>query len=171
MGYMLEKYGTLEKTRNYEMVYLIIPTLTERESNNVSDDIISAIKEIGGKVFHKESWHLKKLAYPIKKFTSAYYYLINFECLPSKIDEINNILFANENVLRHLIVKMDRYHLEFRKSRGRKDTSKYKKEKAERSKNIGKASLKKEAETPSDTEQTKYIEEKTEDIQKNSSSE
>jgi len=117
---MLEKYKVEEKPRRYELVYLIVPTFTEKEANDISQEVINLIRQLGGKILHRERWKLRKLAYPIRKFSSAYYYLLNFEALPSVLPELNQALLSDDRLLRFLITKMDKWAIQFRESRSGK---------------------------------------------------
>ena len=51
----------------------------------------------------------KELAYEIKKYKSGYYYLYNIEAENDKaIKEFDRIARINENVIRHLIINLDK---------------------------------------------------------------
>ena len=49
----------------------------------------------------------KKLAYPINKEVSGFYYLMNVEATHEIIGEFDRKLRINENILRHLILKKE----------------------------------------------------------------
>ena len=49
----------------------------------------------------------KKLAYEIKKVSNGYYYLLNVEAPVDAINEFDRKARLDENVLRHLIIKLD----------------------------------------------------------------
>ena len=49
----------------------------------------------------------KKLAYPIKKEISGYYYVMTVEADKESIHEFDRKVSINENVLRHLIIKVE----------------------------------------------------------------
>jgi ribosomal protein S6 len=47
------------------------------------------------------------LAYPINKLHKAHYVLMNIECTPAAIEELETGFRFNDAVLRHLTIKMD----------------------------------------------------------------
>ena len=49
----------------------------------------------------------KKLAYPIKKELNGYYYVINCNANKEAIAEFDRKARINENVIRHLIIRLD----------------------------------------------------------------
>jgi small subunit ribosomal protein S6 len=49
----------------------------------------------------------KKLAYPIKKEISGYYYVMTMTASKETIKEVNRKMSIDENVIRHLIIKLD----------------------------------------------------------------
>ena len=49
----------------------------------------------------------KKLAYPINKEVSGYYYVMTVEADRETIHEFDRKVSINENVLRHLIIKLE----------------------------------------------------------------
>lgn len=91
--------------KSYEGMFLFKPDLAKENL----DKVISQVQEIIGK--HKGSldqvsdWGKKKLAYPIKKYNEASYYLVNFHAAPEGISKIKEALNLNESILRTLIVK------------------------------------------------------------------
>ena len=49
----------------------------------------------------------KKLAYPIKKELTGYYYVLKVEASKEVIAEFDRRSSIDENILRHLIIKLD----------------------------------------------------------------
>ncbi len=50
----------------------------------------------------------KDLAYEIRDYKTGYYYLINLETDKVEIvKEFDRVALINENIIRHLIIKMD----------------------------------------------------------------
>ena len=48
----------------------------------------------------------KELAYTIKGQKTGYYFLINIESDNKAIDEFNRLAVIDENILRHIIIKL-----------------------------------------------------------------
>ncbi|NPA13303.1 MAG: 30S ribosomal protein S6 [Aquificae bacterium] len=93
--------------RHYELVFVLKPTMTEEEMASKVKQIEELITSNQGEIYNLEKWGRRDLAYPIQKFNSGYYYLINFKTdnnqLPGKL-EYN--LRIDEDVIRFLNFKI-----------------------------------------------------------------
>lgn len=70
---------------------------------------LSAVKKIitdsGGIIKEEKNWGERKLAYKIKKFTTAYYYLLQFMIKEKKtLLKLKKQLNFNENIIRYLLL-------------------------------------------------------------------
>ena len=65
------------------------------------------ISENQGKVVEFNELGEKKLAYPIKKEINGYYYVMIVEAEKETVSEFNRRALINENILRHLIIRLD----------------------------------------------------------------
>jgi small subunit ribosomal protein S6 len=91
--------------RHYEIVFIVhpdqseqVPAMVERYKNMVT--------ESSGTIHRLEDWGRRQLAYPIDKIHKAHYVLMNIECAPAVVEEIETAFRFNDAVLRHLTVKM-----------------------------------------------------------------
>ena len=92
---------------NYEMMFIIKAGNEGAAVAGASEEVKKIVESNKAKVSEFKDLGLKKLAYPIKKEVNGYYYLINFSANKDVIAEINRKLSINENVLRHLIIKLE----------------------------------------------------------------
>lgn len=93
--------------KKYEIMFIV-------KSTNESDDIKASaefikniITENKGKVVEFNELGEKKLAYPIKKEINGYYYVMVVEADNNAVSELNRKASINENILRHLIIRLD----------------------------------------------------------------
>ena len=91
----------------YEIMFIVKSTLEESTLNNIVKDVQNLISSNGSKVIEFKDMGRKKLAYPIKKEVSGFYYLMNVEATTEAIQEFDRKLRINENILRHLILKKE----------------------------------------------------------------
>ena len=91
----------------YEMMFIVKATNEGAAVASVADEVKKTLTANNAKVSDFKEIGLKKLAYPIKKEINGYYYLATFTTEPSIIAEINRKTSINENVLRHLVIKLD----------------------------------------------------------------
>ena len=93
--------------RHYELVFVLKPTMTEEEMASKVEQIQNLITSNGGEIYNFEKWGRRELAYPIQKFNTGYYYILNFKTenseLPQKL-EYN--LRLDEDIIRFLNFKV-----------------------------------------------------------------
>ena len=91
----------------YEIMFIVKATLEETALNNITKEVQKLITDNKSKVIEFKDMGRKKLAYPIKKEVSGFYYLMNVEATTEAIQEFDRKLRINENMLRHLILKKE----------------------------------------------------------------
>jgi len=91
----------------YEMMFIIKSTMDSDKVKEASENVKKLAESLKAKVENFKDMGQKKLAYPIKKETSGYYYVINMSASKDAIKEIDRKMFIDESVLRHLIIKLD----------------------------------------------------------------
>ena len=91
----------------YEIMFIVKSTMEEEAIKAVSDELQKLINKKPSKVIEFKEMGRKKLAYPIKKEVSGYYYVMTVEADNETIKEFDRKVSINENVLRHLIIKIE----------------------------------------------------------------
>ena len=98
---------------NYELMVIFTPVLSEDEFKAAQKKYTAFLKENGGQVVHENPWGLRSLAYPINKKTTGLYWVLEYNA-PSDFNEKLIIqLLRDENVLRHLSTRLDKYAVEY----------------------------------------------------------
>lgn len=92
---------------NYEIMFIVKSTLDDAAQKSVAKETQNLITDNKGKVIEFKEMGRKKLAYPINKEVSGFYYLMNAEANAETIKEFDRKLRINENILRHLILKKE----------------------------------------------------------------
>ena len=94
--------------KNYEIMFIVRPTLSEDEIKKVSDNFAKVVKDNGGKVTDKIEMGQRELAYEIKKFKSGYYFVFEVEAKDDKaIKEFDRLALISSDIIRHLITKKE----------------------------------------------------------------
>ena len=91
----------------YEIMFIVKATLDETALGNITKEVQSLINNGDSKVIEFKDMGRKKLAYPINKEISGFYYLMNVNASNEVIQEFDRKLRINENILRHLILKKE----------------------------------------------------------------
>jgi len=109
----------------YETVFIVTPVLSDTQMKEAVLKFKHVITEEGGKVVHEEDWGLRKLAYPIQKKSTGFYYLIEFESEGKAIEKLELEYRRDERVIRFLTMKMDKYSVTYaEKKRSQKKAEK-----------------------------------------------
>ena len=102
---------------NYETVFIVTPVLSESQVQEVADKFQGVITENGGQIVNRENWGLKKLAYPIQKKTTGFYFLIEFAAEGDIINKLETQYRRDERVIRFLTFKQDKFAVEYAEKR------------------------------------------------------
>ena len=99
--------------RHYESVFILNPALSEDQVKAAIKKYEKFLKDNGCKIIDVENWGLKKLAYPIQKKSTGFYFLIEFQGQGDAVKNFELELKRDERVMRFLTMKMDKDHLEY----------------------------------------------------------
>jgi small subunit ribosomal protein S6 len=116
---------------SYETVFILTPVLSDEQAKEAVQKFESEIASFGGKLKHSETWGLKKLAYPIQKKTTGFYFLLEFEGEGKLINDLEISFKRDERVMRFLTVRMDKDHLVYSEKRRSKKMGQAKPESVE----------------------------------------
>jgi|TARA_B100000315_G_scaffold64545_1_gene58588 small subunit ribosomal protein S6 len=93
--------------RDYELTVIINPEITEDKLEARINSISQFVSERGGTVSEVQRWGKKRLAYPIKQSLEGIYALARFTLRPASGKELEADLRISEEVLRHLLIRLD----------------------------------------------------------------
>lgn len=92
--------------REYEFTLVTKADLAEADKSKVISGYEEILAREGGQIVRKQDWGSKKLAYPIKKNFRGYYTHYDLTAVPDSIAECERLIRIDENVLRHLVIKI-----------------------------------------------------------------
>ena len=90
----------------FEAVILLSPDLSSANLKKQEDSLKKLFIGLNGSIFSKEDWGLRNLNYKIKNFKKAFYKFYQLEIEGSKIQNIKKNINQNEQIIRHLFVKV-----------------------------------------------------------------
>ena len=93
----------------YESVYIARPDISATQVEALTADMTKILEENGGKVTKDEYWGLKSLAYRIKKNRKGHYSLLNIDCPPAALSEMERNMRIHEDVLRYMSIRVDEH--------------------------------------------------------------
>lgn len=94
--------------RNYELMFVADPRLSDEEFVSMSDDYRTMITNGGGEIVAEESWGRRKLAYPIAKVSEGRYMLFFVQATgKNPLPEVEHRMRQNDKILRYLTVRTE----------------------------------------------------------------
>jgi len=88
-------------------VLITSPELADEVLEATVDSVSKFVTESGGAVSDVERWGKRKLAYPLKHFMEGNYVLARFKMNPASGKQLEANLRISEDVLRHLLIRLD----------------------------------------------------------------
>lgn len=95
-----------KQLRDYELVLVISPEVTDKVLDTTIDSVSQFIIKRGGIISDVDRWGKRRLAYPIKHFGEGSYVLTRFKLKPTLSQELEANLQISEEILRHLLIKL-----------------------------------------------------------------
>lgn len=91
----------------YELMFIVKTTMETENANKLADSYKKVITDDKGEILSFKEMGQRKLAYEIKKQTNGFYYVIDFNASVPTVKELDRRLRLDENIIRHLIIKLD----------------------------------------------------------------
>jgi small subunit ribosomal protein S6 len=91
--------------RHYELMVILDPDLEERTVSPSLDQFLNVVRTGGGSVEKVDVWGRRRLAYEIKKKIEGIYAVVDVQCEPDTMAELDRQLNLNESVLRTKVLR------------------------------------------------------------------
>jgi small subunit ribosomal protein S6 len=109
--------------QSYELMVIFTPVLAEDDFKAAQKKFADFIKENGGgEIVHQDAQGLRSLAYPIEKKTTGLYWLVEYKATSDLNAKLEIQMNRDENVMRHMITRLDKYAVEYNAKRRNKGT-------------------------------------------------
>ena len=94
--------------RKYEIMFIVKPDLEEGTIKEVFESMKGVLESNKAKILDTKDMGQRELAYEIKKYKNGYYfYFLIEEENAEAINEFDRLALINENIIRHLVVRID----------------------------------------------------------------
>ena len=94
--------------RRYELMLVLRPDVADDRAQAVIDRTTRQISAGGGQIVKVAPWGRRRLAYQIDRYREGSYHIILFESPGEAILEMERGLLITEEVLRHLVTRVER---------------------------------------------------------------
>jgi small subunit ribosomal protein S6 len=108
--------------RTYELVYIVTPEATEELIASIHELVEQTTQRMGGSLSKTENWGRRKLAYEIKRQKEGVYVLEVIEGTGELMKELDRRLKVVDQVIRHLVVRVDQEQRVVERTRTRRQT-------------------------------------------------
>jgi small subunit ribosomal protein S6 len=93
--------------RDYELTLVVSPDVGDEGLPATVERLSAFIQDRGGEIKNVDQWGRRRLAYPIGNAAEGFYVVIQFGIEPNEIRALEGNLRMAEDVLRHLVVKLE----------------------------------------------------------------
>ncbi|MDR3155846.1 MAG: 30S ribosomal protein S6 [Holosporaceae bacterium] len=93
----------------YENVFIGRQDLSQQQMEALGVGLGLFVTQNAGEVVRSEYCGFRNLAYPIKKNQKGHYYVMQLRAPPTLIAEFERVMRLNEDIIRHLLVKVDAF--------------------------------------------------------------
>jgi small subunit ribosomal protein S6 len=104
----------------YETVFIMTPVLSEEQMKETVAKYQKFLKDKGAEIVFEDNWGLRKLAYPIQKKSTGFYYLIEFKAEGDFVADLELNYKRDERIIRHLTVKLDKHAIAYNEKKRKK---------------------------------------------------
>ncbi|MEY3650005.1 MAG: hypothetical protein RL370_708 [Actinomycetota bacterium] len=91
--------------RHYELMVILDPELEERTVTPSLETYLKIIKDSGGIVNKLDLWGRRRMSFEIAKKGEGIYAVIDMNCEPAAIKELDRQLNLNEAILRTKVIR------------------------------------------------------------------
>ncbi len=94
---------------DYEVTYILRPNLEEANVGERTNAFTEQVKANGGEVLSTETLGKKRLAYELRDVREGIYTVMRFRSEPAAAHELERQLGLSEDVLRALLIRLDKH--------------------------------------------------------------
>jgi len=93
--------------RNYEVMFVVKPTLEEEATQALVDSMKKVLEDKKAKIENVQNMGRRELAYEIETFKNGNYFLFKVSGSSEAVKEFDRVANINENIIRHIVVKVE----------------------------------------------------------------
>ena len=94
--------------RRYELMLILRPDTADDRVQQILDRTTRGISASEGQIVKVSPWGRRRLAYPISGYREGSYFIVVFDAPSEAIDELERGLNITEEVMRHLVTRIER---------------------------------------------------------------
>ena len=91
----------------YEIMFIVRPDMEEENLKEVITSYEKVLTSNDAKILNSKNMGQRELAYEIKKYKRGFYYVYQIEAPVKAIKEFDRLALLSEDVIRHMIIKLE----------------------------------------------------------------
>jgi small subunit ribosomal protein S6 len=104
----------------YETVFIMTPVLSEEQMKEAVKKFKDYLINKGAEIVFEDNWGMRKLAYPIQKKSTGFYFLLEYKAEGSIIGDMEVAFKRDERIMRFLTVKLDKHAIAYNEKKRKK---------------------------------------------------
>jgi len=97
----------MSELRQYELIYVLSPEMDDESVKEFHTQISEIVGNLGGEIENTDIWGRRRLAYEINNHREGIYVLELINGPGAMVGELDRRLRVNDQVLRHIVVRVD----------------------------------------------------------------
>ena len=97
----------MSTAKQYELVYIAAPEATEEQLAALATEVQQVVGRFQGTIEKTDVWGRRRLAYQIGRYKEGIYVLHVIHASGELVKELDRRLKVTDNIVRHLIVRVD----------------------------------------------------------------
>lgn len=93
--------------RKYELMYIIQPAIEEDAKKALVERFQEILTSNGAEIIEAKEWGKRRLAYEINDLREGFYQIVKVNADSRAIDEYTRLANINEDIIRHIAVRID----------------------------------------------------------------
>lgn len=99
--------------KQYETVFIMNPVLSEEQMLETVGKFRKFLTDHSAEIVFENNWGMRKMAYPIQKKKSGFYYLIEFKGDAQLVSKFELEFTRDERIMRFLTVHLDKHAIAY----------------------------------------------------------
>lgn len=91
----------------YEVTFVVRPDMSKADVQKLTESFTKLVTDHKDSVIKNEYWGLRTLAYKITKMSKGHYTMLGLNAAPATLKELERQISINEDIIRHLTVRVD----------------------------------------------------------------
>jgi len=90
----------------YETIFIVNPDISQENTEALTDDLVSKVEKVGGRIVKRENWGSRPLAYSIANRKRGNYMLLVTDGSAEAIKTLEHAISLEERIIRSLTTRL-----------------------------------------------------------------